>query len=111
MELVQSTGGETSNYENWMVLDCSNGVGALPMQTITDRVRSYIDIQLINTNMDTPTILNEGCGAEFVHKDVKLPSELTEEAPIKCASFDGDADRLIYFKRTSDGPVIVDGDK
>jgi phosphomannomutase len=32
----------------------------------------------------------------------------------KCASFDGDADRLIYFYKGKDGdvtPTIIDGDK
>jgi len=27
------------------------------------------------------------------------------------ACFDGDADRLIYFRRTDDKPVVIDGDK
>ena len=34
--------------------------------------------------------------------------------PDKVASFDGDADRLIYFKRGKDSastPVVIDGDK
>ncbi len=44
-------------------------------------------------------MLNEECGAEFVHKDQKLPLQfdIHGKPGLKCASFDGDADRLIYF--------------
>lgn len=60
-------------------------------------------------------MLNDECGAEFVHKDQKLPLQYSEEKHIgkKCASFDGDADRLIYFYQDtySKKLVIIDGDK
>ena len=42
-------------------------------------------------------MLNEQCGAEYVHKDVKFPLNFEAKSGAKCASFDGDADRLIYF--------------
>lgn len=29
----------------------------------------------------------------------------------KFASFDGDADRLIYFMKKGDTPLVIDGDK
>jgi hypothetical protein len=53
-----------------MVLDCANGVGAIPMLKIADMVRDYVAIELVNTHTEDPEHLNEGCGAEFVHKDV-----------------------------------------
>ena len=94
-----------------MVLDCANGVGALPMDMIANRIRSSIDIQIVNTATDNPEILNEGCGAEFVHKEVKHPSNIdASSSPVKAACFDGDADRLIYFKNGSK-PIVIDGDK
>ena len=60
-----------------------------------------------------PTRLNEGCGAEFVQKEVRFPSGLDHQdfETQKCASFDGDADRLIYFFRESGKLVLIDGDK
>mmetsp|Transcript_27104 Transcript_27104/g.36205 ORF Transcript_27104/g.36205 Transcript_27104/m.36205 type:complete len:165 (-) Transcript_27104:395-889(-) len=100
-----------SNYESQMVLDCANGVGAIPMQAVAYTVRNFVDITLVNTETKNPLILNEGCGAEFVHKEAKLPSGVDESSPKKAASFDGDADRLMYFKNLGAKPVIIDGDK
>lgn len=96
MGLVQDN--PSQNYENEIILDCANGVGALPMILIKNRIREHVNIQLINTMTDDPTLLNEGCGAEFVHKDVKLPTGVSDSVCNKAASFDGDADRLIYFR-------------
>ena len=96
-----------------MVLDCANGVGALPMERIKESIESHIDIGLVNTATDNPLVLNEGCGAEFVHKEGKLPSQFPDDdSVVKGASFDGDADRLIYYFRRDDGKIdIIDGDK
>lgn len=94
-----------------MVLDCANGVGAIPMRRIVDSIRDYIQIELVNTATNEKELLNEGCGAEYVHKEVKLPSGVTESSPAKVASFDGDADRLIYFRNVDGKPVVIDGDK
>jgi phosphoacetylglucosamine mutase len=63
--------------------------------------------------------LNNGCGAEFVQKSKKLPRNF-EENKSDCgvsngyciASFDGDADRLIYsFVDKSGNYHLIDGDK
>ena len=106
------------NYETNLVLDCANGVGALPMLLVSTRIQSYINIEMINTTTDDPHSLNEGCGAEFVHKESKLPDNYASGCPLKGACFDGDADRLIYFKRKDvnvAGPrfaaSVIDGDK
>ena len=58
--------------------------------------------------------MNELCGAEYVHKDQKVPRNYCEKEHKgrKCASFDGDADRLIYWYEGEDGVLkIIDGDK
>ncbi len=99
------------NYENKMVLDCANGVGTIPMRLVTSQIRRYIDIQLVNTHTDHAEPLNENCGAEYVHKEGKLPTDINASSPKKAASFDGDADRLMYFKNLGEKPVIIDGDK
>ena len=42
--------------------------------------------------------LNEGCGAEHVHKEKLIPSNYPENvSTIKNLSFDGDVDRIIYL--------------
>lgn len=112
MELIDSEQKPNDNYENQIVLDCANGVGALPMHLLTNKVRQYIDIQLVNVRTDDPRMLNENCGAEYVHKDGKLPPGVDSSSPKKAACFDGDADRLIYFKNLEgEKPIIIDGDK
>lgn len=72
-----------------------------------------LKVHIINDD-PLPTMLNEECGAEYVHKDQKFPLNFKAEVGGKCASFDGDADRLIYFYKESEGattPTIIDGDK
>ena len=72
-----------------------------------------IKVHIINDD-PLPTMLNEECGAEYVHKDQKFPLNFKGEVGGKCASFDGDADRLIYFYKATDDaktPTIIDGDK
>ena len=57
---------------------------------------------MINININDPSKLNKGCGAEWVHKDQTEPTEMTSSMPERVACFDGDADRLIYFLRGKD---------
>ena len=69
-------------------------------------------VDLINTSSD-PDLLNEGCGAEYVHKEQSVPRGFhADHRSMKCITFDGDADRQIYFYETADGDLkILDGDK
>ena len=76
-----------------------------------------LKVTIINDDVN-PDKLNEDCGAEFVHKDQKFPLNFDKfgKTGLKCASFDGDADRLIYFFKSEDEsksatPIIIDGDK
>lgn len=72
-----------------------------------------MNVRFFNDDLE-PTKLNEDCGAEFVQKDQHFPTHFNDSSfkEIKCASFDGDADRLIYFFRDeSDKLVLIDGDK
>lgn len=58
---------------------------------------------LINTS-DDPNLLNEGCGAEFIHQEQVFPSEYKSyHSSMKCVAFDGDADRQIYFCKNKEG--------
>ena len=58
-------------------------------------------------------LLNSLCGAEYVQKENKLPMNIDQhKGVVKFASFDGDADRLIYFMRTGENELkVIDGDK
>lgn len=73
-----------------------------------------LKINLFNSNIKDTSRLNEGCGAEYVHKDRKFPTGWTagEHTNTKWMSFDGDADRQIYYYGDENGDLqVVDGDK
>ena len=53
-------------------------------------------LQIINTNYKNIESLNDGCGAEHVHKIKTHPSDYPEFMLNKNASFDGDADRIVF---------------
>ena len=78
-------GGE--RYERALQLDCAGGVGMSVMKEL-----GFDWVQLVNLD---PGQLNHDCGAEFAHKDRRLP--LGMQLNLKSASFDGDADRLVYY--------------
>ena len=53
IEFMSLVGGKrTDAYERELVLDCANGVGALPMHEVVEAVREHLEITLINTNTD-----------------------------------------------------------
>ncbi|VDM46604.1 unnamed protein product [Toxocara canis] len=98
------------HYTPNLYLDCSNGVGAIKFkQLMTHLADEALNVVLVNE--DGP--LNEKCGADFVKIGQTFPRGFENVKPLqRCASFDGDADRLIYFFRNADGDfVLLDGDK
>lgn len=102
-------------------VDCANGVGARHLERIVERLRSTGLTLKLHNKGDGDGRLNDGCGADFVQKERTVPSGAAFhglEAGSRCCSFDGDADRLVYFTPQqqhlgSAGPVIelLDGDK
>lgn len=59
--------------------------------------------------------LNNGVGAEHVQKKLKFPEntvKLPSENGLRFTSFDGDADRIVYFRSINEGELnLFDGDK
>jgi len=77
------------------------------------QLQNSVHAQLLNTDIRGKGVLNFKCGADFVKVDQKIPSGLTvEQSKGKCASLDGDADRVVYYYTNSDGKfTLLDGDK
>ncbi|VDN18618.1 unnamed protein product [Gongylonema pulchrum] len=96
-------------YTPILYLDCANGVGAQQFRKLHFD-QSSLHVILVNDQLAS---LNDHCGADYVKIEKKFPRNFEKiEALQRCASFDGDADRLIYFYRDcSDQLVLVDGDK
>jgi len=69
---------DKANYKDSLILDCANGVGALAFAEIAEGMRAHLDVTLINKSTDQPTLLNEKCGAEYVHKSGENPEELAK---------------------------------
>jgi phosphoacetylglucosamine mutase len=87
-------------YEGQLQLDCAGGVGMMVMNAL-----AFDWVTLVNTD---PTHLNFHCGAEYAHKERHLPSGMIPG--IKSASFDGDADRLVYYK-SQDNLEVLGGER
>ena len=71
-----------------------------------------LKITFINDEQ-SPENLNAGCGAEHVNKEQAAPANITKgHANLKCACFDGDADRQMYFYTDEEGKFhMMNGDK
>jgi phosphoacetylglucosamine mutase len=87
-----------------VVLDAANGVGALAMKQVLPQ------LPIIHDGSKPGDVLNHECGSEFVQKHRACPS--SEEGKVY-ASFDGDADRLVFsYVRDADKTcMLIDGDK
>ena len=90
-------------------LDCANGIGARIMESIANP-----HITLIHNDWKTPTKLNHLCSSDYVctHKtspviDGMSDSELQGQL---CASFDGDADRIVFYSQIGDKLQLLNGD-
>ncbi|VDM64020.1 unnamed protein product [Angiostrongylus costaricensis] len=112
-ELMKLNGeNEQSSYSRNLILDCANGVGAKKMRMLCGFLpQDAVHVQFRNENGE----LNHKCGADYVKIRQVLPENFTDvNVNTKCASFDGDADRLVYFRKASsegERAILLDGDK
>jgi phosphoacetylglucosamine mutase len=95
-----------------IVIDCANGVGWHALQQVQKKVKSFFTIHARNTGGEGGA-LNEECGADYVQKAKCLPRNFTLERDVnwKIASFDGDADRVVYYYHDGKQFHLLDGDK
>ncbi|XP_071706441.1 phosphoacetylglucosamine mutase-like [Rutidosis leptorrhynchoides] len=111
IDLIPKKSGD-SHPTGKLIVDCSNGVGGEKLQVIKEMLK-WVDLDIRNTGKEG--ILNEGVGADYVQKEKVAPREFgPSDVGIRCASLDGDADRLVYFAIIPNGNNkinLVDGDK
>ncbi len=93
-----------------LVVDCANGVGALVLNDFKAHVKS-LDMQIVNEKIEDSALLNEGCGADFVKMGQKAPQGLDMKEGVCYASFDGDADRILFYFLKNGKFCLCDGDK
>ncbi|XP_077244774.1 phosphoacetylglucosamine mutase-like [Tasmannia lanceolata] len=97
-----------------LIVDGANGVGGEKLGELKKLLKELV-IQVRNSGKEGEGILNEGVGADYVQKEKVVPCGFDQsDVGIRCASLDGDADRLVYFRVLSannDSIDLVDGDK
>ncbi|RKF76133.1 Phosphoacetylglucosamine mutase [Golovinomyces cichoracearum] len=98
-----------------LVVDCANGIGGPKLAEMVKYIQktpAKLEIIITNDNVVKPEILNFECGADFVKSRQRPPRYPNIEDRQRCCSFDGDADRIIYyFLDPEKGFRLMDGDK
>ncbi|CRG96351.1 phosphoacetylglucosamine mutase, putative [Plasmodium gallinaceum] len=85
--------------EEKIYVDCSNGVASLKIDNFKN-IFNILNKKIIKINYinDEDSILNFNCGSEYVYSKKKVPiNSPLEEINCKFCTFDGDADRILYF--------------
>ncbi|CAN0910041.1 Phosphoacetylglucosamine mutase [Linum grandiflorum] len=139
LDLIPSE-NNVKKADNKLVVDGANGVGGEKLEGLAKSLDG-LNIEIRNSGKG---VLNEGVGADYVQKEKILPLEfdskdvgtrlvvfwslksLSDKNSLsfhrscdrnrlfRCASLDGDADRLVYFSvpsANSNKVELVDGDK
>ncbi|KAI9796202.1 MAG: Phosphoacetylglucosamine Mutase [Piccolia ochrophora] len=99
-----------------VAVDCANGVGGGKLRELIKFLPSVsdggVEINVVNDDVVRPESLNHQCGADFVKTQQRLPPSSKVGPLERCASLDGDADRIVYYFLDSDSHFrLLDGDK
>ncbi|GFZ00885.1 phosphoglucosamine mutase-like protein [Actinidia rufa] len=105
-------GSAVNKMNNKLIVDGANGVGGEKLELLK-KILNGLDIEIRNSGKQG--VLNEGVGADYVQKEKVVPCGFgPADVGIRCASLDGDADRLVYFSvlpNANNRIDLVDGDK
>ncbi|KAM6355333.1 phosphoacetylglucosamine mutase isoform 1-T1 [Podargus strigoides] len=108
-ELIKQS-PSSGKSQRHLKIDCANGIGALKLSEMQPYFPKEVLIQLYNDG--TKEKLNHLCGADFVKCHQKPPRGLDMKPDERCCSFDGDADRIVYYYKDATGHFhLIDGDK
>ncbi|KAL1933877.1 hypothetical protein VTP01DRAFT_7967 [Rhizomucor pusillus] len=94
-------------------VDCANGVGAPKLAEFAKYLPDdLLTVEIINGEIDAAAKLNKDCGADFVKTNQRAPLGSSIKPGDRCCSFDGDADRIVYYYVNEEGVFkLLDGDK
>ncbi|GAB1598725.1 phosphoacetylglucosamine mutase-like [Argonauta hians] len=110
LKLRGSTNACPGLYKPKLVVDAANGVGADKVKLLMHHLNDALDIKVCNDG--TNGVLNHKCGADYVKTQQKLPIDVSAEPGSRHVSFDGDADRIVYYFIDKDNTFhLLDGDK
>lgn len=109
IQLTKHASNRTDDQKHLLV-DGANGIGALKMREMEHFLQKELQISLHNDGSQGK--LNFQCGADYVKVQQKPPEGIKMSAGERCCSFDGDADRIVYYFIDSAGKFhLLDGDK
>ncbi|CAH2249233.1 phosphoacetylglucosamine mutase [Pelobates cultripes] len=98
------------NGRLYLNVDGANGIGALKLKEMEQHLNSVLSLKLYNEGCKGK--LNCECGADYVKVQQKPPQGIEVKPLDRCCSFDGDADRIVYFYKDHGGVFhLLDGDK
>eukprot|EP01029_Cantina_marsupialis_P028693 TRINITY_DN777886_c0_g1_i1.p1 TRINITY_DN777886_c0_g1~~TRINITY_DN777886_c0_g1_i1.p1 ORF type:complete len:558 (+),score=202.79 TRINITY_DN777886_c0_g1_i1:28-1701(+) len=103
--------GDNEFSPSRLIIDGANGIGASKAFKLRDIFPS-LNIEVRNVGSGR---LNHHCGAEFLQKKRLIPQEFSADnvgPEDRCCAYDGDADRIVYFRFNDEGAMeIIDGDR
>ena len=111
-----NTAMQGARFSGPVTVDCANGVGGPKLRELIKYLPSVsdggVEIKVVNDDTVEPEKLNYLCGADFVKTGQRAPPS-SQAAPLaRCASLDGDADRIVYYFLDSDSTFrLLDGDR
>ncbi|CAR22277.1 Phosphoacetylglucosamine mutase [Lachancea thermotolerans] len=96
-------------------IDAANGIGAPRVKEMLSTHKFFDGVfRVVNDDWETPASLNHLCGADYVKTNQRLPYgiQANNDCQRICCSFDGDADRIVFYFCDSEGQFrLLDGDK
>ncbi|KAM9703711.1 phosphoacetylglucosamine mutase [Menidia menidia] len=108
-QLTKNASNRTDDQKH-LCVDGANGIGALKVREMESHLKN--DLQMSIFNDGSKGTLNLHCGADFVKVQQKPPTGIEINPGDRCCSFDGDADRIVYYYTDSQGHFhLLDGDK
>ncbi|KAL2885337.1 Phosphoacetylglucosamine mutase [Ceratocystis lukuohia] len=97
-----------------VIVDCANGIGGPKLHEFLKYVpaETGLDVKVVNDDVLRPEVLNLDCGADFVKTRQRAPLSPRPVPGVRSCSFDGDADRLMYYYTSpTQGFIMLDGDR
>ncbi|KAF7694189.1 phosphoacetylglucosamine mutase isoform X1 [Silurus meridionalis] len=96
--------------QKMLLVDGANGIGALKMKEMEAFLKPELQVEIFNDGSSGR--LNYECGADYVKVQQKAPRGMQMSPGQRCCSFDGDADRIVYYYSDSNARFhLLDGDK
>uniref|UniRef100_A0A8C7YKZ8 Phosphoacetylglucosamine mutase n=1 Tax=Oryzias sinensis TaxID=183150 RepID=A0A8C7YKZ8_9TELE len=108
-QLVGNASNRTDDQKH-LCVDGANGIGALKLREMISHLNKGLQVTIFNDGSKGK--LNHQCGADFVKVQQKTPTGIQVNPGDRCCSFDGDADRIVYYFTDSQQVFhLLDGDK